>query len=222
VGTGDKGTGDIGTGDKVGIRREVRARRRARPDGDRRVAADQLAQRVLALPEVTKVRTVAAYVSTPAEPGTLPLRTLLRERGMRVLLPVLLGDDDLDWAVDDGRLEPGRRPAVAEPAGARLGPDAIAQATVVVCPAAAVALDGTRLGQGGGSYDRALARTTALVVALVHDDELVDALPRDPHDRPVHVAVTPGRTVRLPVSPRPTPPGPAGAPPRRPPPPPAR
>jgi 5-formyltetrahydrofolate cyclo-ligase len=216
--------GSVGTVDSSGgkgdIRRRLRARRRARPDGDRLRAAELLALRVLALPELTGANTVAAYVSTPAEPGTLPLRTQLRERGVRVLLPVLRADDDLDWAVDDGRLQPGRRAAVAEPAGERLGPDAIAQAAVVVCPAAAVARDGTRLGQGGGSYDRALARSAALVVALVHDDELVDALPRDPHDRPVHVAITPGSTVRLPVT-RPTPPEPAAVRPRRPPPPPA-
>ncbi len=183
----------------------MRAARRDRSPEERRAAGAALADGVLALPELRVALTVAAYVSTTAEPGTLPLRAALRERGIRVLLPVLQADDDLDWAVDDGPLEPGRRPTIAEPTGARLGADAISRAAVVVCPAAAVALDGTRLGQGGGSYDRALARTAALVVALVHDDELVESLPRDPHDRRVHVAVTPSRTVRLPVRTRPSP-----------------
>lgn len=189
------------------MRRQVRARRRSRSAADREAAARQLARRVLALPELAGAGTVAAYVSTPAEPGTLPLRTELRRRGERVLLPVLRADDDLDWALDEGLFVPGRR-GVSEPAGVRLGPGAIAQATVVVCPAAAVALDGTRLGHGGGSYDRALTRAAGLVVALVHDDELLDVLPRDPHDQPVHVAITPDRTVRLPVTARPTRPAP--------------
>jgi len=156
-----------------------------------------VADAVLALPELPAADTVVAYVSITGEPGTEPLRAALRERGVRVLLPVLQPDDDLDWAVDDGALAPGRRPAVLEPTGPRLGPDAVAEAAVVVVPAAAVALDGTRLGHGGGSYDRALPRAKGLVVALVHDDELVDELPRDLHDRRVHVAVTPSRTVRL-------------------------
>jgi 5-formyltetrahydrofolate cyclo-ligase len=189
-------------------RRLVRTRRRSRSAGDQEAAARQLAQRVLALTELTAAGTVAAYVSTPTEPGTLLLRTELRRRGHRVLLPVLRADDDLDWALDEGPLAPGRR-GIAEPAGGRLGAEAIAQATVVVCPAAAVALDGTRLGHGGGSYDRALSRTAGLVVALVHDDELLDVLPRDPHDQPVHVAVTPTRTVRLPVTAGPSRPAPA-------------
>lgn len=190
--------------DKAEVRRRVRAARRRRGDEDRRTTPERIAARALALPEVAEAVTVAAYASTVGEPGTLPLRAALRERGVRVLLPVLLPDDDLDWAVDEATGAPGRRRSVIEPVGPRLGRDAIGQATVAVVPAAAVALDGTRLGQGGGSYDRALPRTAALLVALVHDDELVDDLPREPHDRPVHVVLTPTRTVRLPVRSRPT------------------
>ncbi len=157
---------------------------------------------MLALPEVSSAGTVAAYVSTAGEPGTLPLRMALRERGSRVLLPVLLPDGDLDWALDDGDLVPGLRPAIEEPAGPRLGTGAITEVDVVVCPATAVAADGTRLGRGGGSYDRVLRRTGALTVALLHDDEVVGQLPRAPHDRSVQVAVTPTRTLRLPATAR--------------------
>ena len=183
--------------DKSEVRRRTRAARRGRPPDEQAATALRVADAVLALPELPAADTVVAYVSITGEPGTEPLRAAQRERGVRVLLPVLQPDDDLDWAVDDGALAPGRRPAVLEPTGPRLGPDAVAEAAVVVVPAAAVALDGTRLGHGGGSYDRALPRAKGLVVALVHDDELVDELPRDLHDRRVHVAVTPSRTVRL-------------------------
>jgi len=193
------------TVDKNAVRRRMRAARRGRSPDEQAAAALRMVDAVLDLPELAAAGTVAAYASTAGEPGTEPLRAVLRRRGIRVLLPVLLLDDDLDWAVDEGSLAPGRRAAVLEPTGPRLGPDAVAQAAVVVVPAAAVALDGTRLGHGGGSYDRALPRTTGLVVALVHDDELVDELPRDSHDRSVHVAITPSRTVRLPVRARPGP-----------------
>ena len=183
------------------------ATRRARSAAERTRTADQLAERVLALPEVTAAHTVAVYASTATEPGTSPLRVALRRRGIRMLLPVLLADGDLDWAVDDGALRPGLRPAAEEPAGRRLGVAAIAGADVVVCPATAVAVDGTRLGKGGGSYDRGLARTDALPVALVHDDEVLDRLPRAAHDHPVRVAVTPTRTVWLPATARSIPEG---------------
>ena len=52
---------------------------------------------------------------------------------------------------------------------------------------------GVRLGRGGGSYDRALARVRAdlEIVALLYDDEVVPALPREPHDHLVTAALTP-------------------------------
>jgi 5-formyltetrahydrofolate cyclo-ligase len=66
-------------------------------------------------------------------------------------------------------------------------------------PALQVDRDGNRLGRGGGSYDRALARATGLTVALLHDDELVAELPHEPHDVPVRAVATPtGGLVRLP------------------------
>jgi 5-formyltetrahydrofolate cyclo-ligase len=50
-----------------------------------------------------------------------------------------------------------------------------------------------RLGRGGGSYDRALARVPVgtFVCALLFDDELLDAVPAAPHDRRVTAVVTP-------------------------------
>ena len=60
-------------------------------------------------------------------------------------------------------------------------------------PALAVAADGTRLGRGGGSYDRALARVRAdvAIAALLHDGEVVAHLPGDEWDVPVTAYVTP-------------------------------
>ena len=59
-------------------------------------------------------------------------------------------------------------------------------------PALAVSRSGMRLGRGGGSYDRALARAeSAFTVALLHDGELLDEVPAEPHDRPVDAVITP-------------------------------
>jgi 5-formyltetrahydrofolate cyclo-ligase len=64
---------------------------------------------------------------------------------------------------------------------------------VVLAPAMAADRRGNRLGRGAGYYDRALTRvdSTVPVVVLLHDGELVDTLPAEPHDRPVTAAVTP-------------------------------
>lgn len=107
------------------------------------------------------------------------------------LLPVLLPGGDLDWARFDGELTAGPR-GLLEPPGRRLGVAAIEDCEVVLVPALLVDREGVRLGRGGGSYDRALARAGGLTIALVHDDELVDSLPREAHDVLVRAAAMPG------------------------------
>jgi 5-formyltetrahydrofolate cyclo-ligase len=124
---------------------------------------------------------VASYVGFGTEPYVPPRPGWL--------LPVLLEDDDLDWARYAGELAPGRR-GLLEPTGPRLGVAALATCDVVLVPALLVDRQGYRLGKGGGSYDRALARANGLTVALVHDDEVVDAVPHEPHDVPVRAVAS--------------------------------
>ena len=127
------------------------------------------------------------------EPGAGRLPDAYAELGARVLLPVIPSEGRiLDWAIYTGELERGRF-GLSHPVGPRLGSTAIAEADAVVVPALAVDRSGIRLGRGGGYYDRALvhARPDAVLVTVVFDDERVDELPREDHDRPVTAVVTP-------------------------------
>ena len=141
------------------------------------------------LPGLLAATRVAMYVSRDDEPAT---DALLGARP-DALLPVLLPDGDLDWAAGPG-LAAGPH-GLLQPTGPLLGVDAIASCDLVLVPALAVAADGTRLGRGGGSYDRALQRVRGRTVALLFDPELVAALPAEPHDHPVSASVTPSRGV---------------------------
>lgn len=105
-----------GTALKREVRRDLLAVRAAMADDEVAQAAEALARRALELPELAAAGTVAAYVSMGHEPGTTGLLSALRERGTRVLLPVLLADDDLDWAEYEG---PGRL-VEAEHGGGRI------------------------------------------------------------------------------------------------------
>ncbi|PWI08288.1 5-formyltetrahydrofolate cyclo-ligase [Streptomyces sp. NWU339] len=193
--------------DKRVLRREILLARNRLTADDVRESATALADRALGLPELTHARTVAAYVSVGSEPGTIVLLDALRARGVRVLLPALLPDNDLDWGAYTGegslaRVRHGGRMALLEPAGERLGPDAVTGADAVLLPGLAVDARGMRLGRGGGSYDRVLARLEragahpALVV-LLYDTEVVERVPEEPHDRPVHAVVTPSGVRRF-------------------------
>ncbi len=117
---------------------------------------------------------------------------------MRVLLPLLRDDMDLEWAEYAGEdaLVPAAR-GLREPTTRSLGRGVLREADVVLVPALAVDATGARLGQGGGSYDRALLRALGLVLAIVHDDEVVDAIPSEPHDLGVDGMLTPQAGVRL-------------------------
>lgn len=161
--------------------------------------AEALARHVVALPQVRAGACVAAYVSQGTEPGTAPLLEALHARGVRVLLPVLLADDDLDWApYAPSAWRTGRR-GLREPDTAPLGVEAVAAADLVVVPGLAVSLDGHRMGRGGGSYDRALARVApdAVTVVLLHPGEVGLPVPVEEHDHPVTAAVTRDGVTRL-------------------------
>lgn len=156
------------------------------------MAGAAIAENLLATPEVRRAASVAAYVSIGSEPGTGLLIEHLRASGKRVILPVLLPDNDLDWAAYDGSLIAARR-GLLEPPGPRLGTEAIATPEVVLLPGVAADRHGIRMGRGGGSYDRVLARVPlgTFTCVLLHDGEVLDVVPAEPHDRCVQAAVTP-------------------------------
>lgn len=162
--------------------------------------AHQIAERILATPEVRRAATVALYVSVGREPGTGVLLDALHAGGTRVILPLLQPDNDLDWAPYAGpdSLASARR-GLMEPVTEPLGFDAVATADAVLVPGLAVDRSGLRMGRGGGSYDRVLARVPVgtFTCVVLNDDEILDAVPAGPHDRRVTAVVTEERLTRF-------------------------
>ncbi|GAA2502731.1 5-formyltetrahydrofolate cyclo-ligase [Streptomyces thermolineatus] len=208
---------------KAELRRRLLDVRAGLTPGEVLTAGRRLAEHALELPELTGAApgpdgagagpgrrghagttTVAAYVSVGREPDTREVIDVLRERGTRVLLPVLLPDNDLDWAEYEGGghtlAEAGR--GLLEPIGPRLGPEAVLAADAVLLPGLAVDRRGVRLGRGGGSYDRVLDRleragTDPALVVVLYDGEVLESVPAEEHDRAVHAAVTPSAVHRF-------------------------
>lgn len=188
---------------KSHVRAEILAARRSSTRQTRADEAVRLAGHLstLAAPDTT----ICAYIPVGSEPGSIGMIDDLVQRGMTVLLPVAREDRNgtplpLQW----GPYTPGELAAapfgLQEPRAPWLPADAVARAEIVLVPALAVDRDGARLGRGAGYYDRtlALAASSALLIAVVRDDELVDRLPSEPHDVAMTHALTPGRgLVRL-------------------------
>ena len=186
---------------KEKLRRRSLARRGKLRMGELRAASVALRDVLLSVPEVSRAAVVAAYVGVGTEPGTGPLLDALGRRGVRVLLPVLAKDFDLDWAEYDETTSLTAGPmGLLEPTGPRLGALAVASADTVLLPGLAVDRSGMRLGRGGGSYDRALTRIAAeaFTCVLLHDGEVSDlTLPAELHDLRVRAAATPSGMLRF-------------------------
>jgi 5-formyltetrahydrofolate cyclo-ligase len=180
--------------DKGTLRRRQVAARTAMPDSIRNESGRLIRDHVLEMPQVTSAGTIAAYYSVGTEPDTRGLIFALWKRGSYVVLPVLLPDGDLDWASYEGpeSLAPGPR-GVLQPVEPVRGIGTVARADVVLVPALAVDVLGRRLGRGGGSYDRALARVGPQVptIALLYDSELLPSVPAEEHDQAVRAVARP-------------------------------
>ncbi|MBC7299420.1 MAG: 5-formyltetrahydrofolate cyclo-ligase [Nocardia sp.] len=178
---------------KYAWRREILAVRAQADPAEHAVDAAALAAAAADLAGADDV--VCAYVPVRGEPGDPRMLDALRARGATVLLPVTGEPGPLSWARYEGADSLRKaRYGLLEPATEPLPPAVVAEAATILVPALAVDRRGVRLGRGAGYYDRTLGAAGAKVriIAVVRDDELVDRLPEEPHDRRMGWALTPG------------------------------
>jgi 5-formyltetrahydrofolate cyclo-ligase len=193
------------------LRKAIMFRRDTRPVSQR--LADDTARQVV-IEDALSSRlpdTVAAYLSTGSEPGTLQLIAWLAAHRIRVLLPVLSSLPDGSsrtspaWAPYEGpdalRIGPH---SILEPTSEPVPSEQLPEAEVIICPGLAANREGDRLGRGGGWYDRALrhASSSAPVWVLLNVDEVLETVPTHPWDRRVDAIVTPAGMIMCEPRPR--------------------
>jgi 5-formyltetrahydrofolate cyclo-ligase len=151
-------------------------------------------------PEFQSARVIASYISYGDEPNTIDLNEAILKSGRTLLLPRVNSDTDvpsLDWVPWEGDTSQlTSRGKMLEPIGdADIRTELI---DVVITPALQIDVEGYRLGQGGGYYDRALSQLAAWKVALIFPEEFSsDLLPREEHDIPVNAFATDEKIVRI-------------------------
>ncbi len=185
---------------KRALRAELRERRQLLSPAQRDAAAEGITAQLDALVAAHDATSVSCFLSATTEPGTWEFVQHAVARGIRVLLPITRADGLLDWAVadDSGEIAEGMF-GLPEPTGEVLGPIAVNDVDLMIIPAAAVDLTGTRLGWGRGYFDKTIGSMEGCppVYAVVYDSEVLDSLPREVHDQPVNGVVTPTRTITI-------------------------
>jgi len=201
---------------KSGLRAAVRARRTARAEASAPHTseppaphADQVARLVASCDPVA----VVGYAALPGEPSLDDALAALLATGTPVLLPATRKGEPLRLGRVTGSLDDLSRGTwgIREPAAPRSAPEALAgsigdvqeASILVLVPGLSYDARGTRLGNGGGFYDRtfgpqglfaddALAplRARLRFVGVCWDDERTTALPREEWDLTVSAILT--------------------------------
>lgn len=175
------------------LRAVTRARRRAlSPDQRREIDAELQRNLLTFLAErLSPGAGVGAYCPMATEPGGADLPDILRAAGYEVYVPRILGDTDLEWVKFTGEIQSGPM-GIREPVGAAIGNDLAQTCAMVVLPALGIDASGNRLGQGGGFYDRQVARGRLNVpkCALIDSEEFHNSIPHAPHDLSVDFTIS--------------------------------
>lgn len=184
---------------KRALRAELRERRRNLTSTELENSASGLTANLIDLVTRTGATNIACYLSRATEPNTRPFLNWAGERGMRVLFPISREDGLLDWTVGETGAETEGLFGINEAVGELLGPIAINDVDLIIVPAAAVDRTGMRMGWGRGYFDKTLGSMDRCppVFAVLFDNEILDAVPQEVHDRPVNGVVTPAQVLEF-------------------------
>lgn len=173
---------------KEEIRKATLRKRRGVTEREHKDNSLLICENIIMMPQIKEANTVMLYAPMKDEADVWLLIDGLLERGKCVVLPFVC-DGQMqvaEYCVDDiltsdryGILEPD--PQYAQP------PE---QIDVAIVPGVAFCKDGTRLGMGGGMYDRFLQDLDCLKIGVCFEWQLVPQLPKEPHDVPMDAIVT--------------------------------
>lgn len=175
---------------KAALRREAHAARAALASEDRAEAAKAVAGHFFEAVAYGPDDVIAGYWRIRDELDCQPILVRLMDSGQKVVLPVVQGDEQpLDmriWEADTPLYEAGFGTLAPSDLAPRAVPD------LVLMPLLGFDSEGTRLGYGGGYYDRTLSALPKrpLLIGLAFAAQELPHIPREPHDIPLDMVVT--------------------------------
>lgn len=185
-------TGDGGEKTKAELRLAIRERLRAFTAVEIAAKSERICETIRALPEWQNAKTVCLFAAQTSEPDLEPLWK--DAAGKTVCYPRVRGSDlDLIAAENPAELVPSRW-GIREPVFDERKIVALSRCDIIFVPGLAFSRDGSRLGRGGGFYDRLLTAATlrARKIGVCFQEQLFVKLPTEAHDREVDVVVSDG------------------------------
>lgn len=178
--------------DKQALRRAVLSHRDALDPRFRYEASLSAAKKAETAIVALKGMMIAGYWPIRSEIDPRPLLSFMREKGVRLCLPVVLDKETIAFRefLPDAEL--------VQTGFGTMGPDKdapLVDPAIMLMPLAGFDSRGHRLGYGAGHYDRALARFAArglepLLVGMAFDCQEVAHVPNEPHDIALHQILT--------------------------------
>ena len=191
--------------DKRSFRKQMLKMRDAMPPEKRRAADEARSRRILSLGLYRNAELLLFYVSYRSEADTLFLIRQALSEGRDVAVPKVEGTELVFYRIGAvSRLVEGYR-GILEPDTKSVTDEAVPvdfckvapEKAVLFLPGCAFDANGGRMGYGGGFYDRFLEKYPELKrVALAYEEQLVEKVPREMHDKRVDVIVTEERTLQ--------------------------
>ena len=175
---------------KAALRAEM-GQIRVRPE-ERQEASAVVVERIRATSEWAMAATVLLYAPLPDEVDVLPMF----EASKQICFPRFNTDRGYAAAEVDSlnSLVTGKFGILEPPANAvEVGPESI---DLVIVPGVAFDRSCNRLGRGRGFYDRWLLDLAGAKLGVGFDHQLVDDLPCENHDVPLHGVVVPSCVIR--------------------------
>jgi 5-formyltetrahydrofolate cyclo-ligase len=175
---------------KAALRTKAHAGRAAIPNSARAGAAKSVAEHFFKAVPLGPRDIVAGYWRIKDEMDCQPILIRLMDSFQPVCLPVVLGDDlPLElrlWEQGAALYEAGFGTLAPSELSPQVEPD------VIVMPLLGFDKRGTRLGYGGGYYDRTLERLSKRprLVGIAFAAQEIDLIPHEPHDIPLDMIVT--------------------------------
>ncbi len=182
--------------DKALLRENMKQKRALLTQQEHQRFSQQAADMLLGSELLLNCENIGVFSSIGSEIDTTPLFADLTDSGRRVFFPKMdNASRSLTWGPVDTLASMVKGPyGVLEPERATNG---VADLDLIVVPGLGFGLNGGRLGYGAGWYDRTLELFEGKVVGFGFECQVLEAVPTEVHDHPVHWIVTELRAIPL-------------------------